>query len=165
MELLERLTAHRRVSPIRTGDHLLCSSLDGCTRFADQIAARMVPILLRLEPQQPAAAARARAQLHHYPSSPHLYPSSAGTSSFTATCGVTFFLPPHPWCVSRWELFDASKADMDAVCAQVAALYSRGKAAYVELSPAPTTGGGASSSTAATAAAAPTTADIATAGP
>jgi len=69
-------------------------------------------------------------------------------------------LPP-AW----WELFDASKADMDAVCAQVAALYSRGKAAYVELSPAPTTGGGASSSTAATAAAAPTTADIATAGP
>jgi len=35
-----------------------------------------------------------------------------------------------PW----WELFDARKEEMDAVCAQVAALYSRGPARYVDLS-------------------------------
>jgi len=45
---------------------------------------------------------------------------------------------------------------MDAVCAQVAALYSRGKAVYAELSPTPATGnGGGSSSSVAPAAAAP----------
>ena len=36
-----------------------------------------------------------------------------------------------PW----WELFDANKEDMDTVCARVAALYSRGKAEYVDLQP------------------------------
>lgn len=35
-----------------------------------------------------------------------------------------------PW----WELFDAKKEEMDAVCARVSALYSRGKAQYVDLS-------------------------------
>jgi len=38
-----------------------------------------------------------------------------------------------PW----WELFDTRKEDMDAVCAQVAALYSRGRARYVDLSATP----------------------------
>lgn len=37
-----------------------------------------------------------------------------------------------PW----WELFDARKEDMDDVCARVIALYSRGKAEYIELQPA-----------------------------
>ena len=35
-----------------------------------------------------------------------------------------------PW----WELFDAKKEDMDAVCARVAALYSKPRAAFVDLS-------------------------------
>jgi cyclin L len=34
-----------------------------------------------------------------------------------------------PW----WELFDAKKEEMDAVCARVAALYSRGRAEFVDL--------------------------------
>jgi hypothetical protein len=34
-----------------------------------------------------------------------------------------------PW----WELFDAKKADMDAVCARVAALYSQPRANFVDL--------------------------------
>jgi hypothetical protein len=44
-----------------------------------------------------------------------------------------------PW----WELFDARKDDMDAVCTRVAALYSRGKAEYVDLSSTPAVGGAA----------------------
>lgn len=35
-----------------------------------------------------------------------------------------------PW----WELFDAKKADMDAVCARVAALYSKARASFADLS-------------------------------
>ena len=38
-----------------------------------------------------------------------------------------------PW----WELFDAKKEDMDAVCARVAALYSKGRAAFVDLASKP----------------------------
>ena len=36
-----------------------------------------------------------------------------------------------PW----WDLFDAKKEDMDAVCARVAALYSKPPAAFVDLAP------------------------------
>jgi hypothetical protein len=45
-------------------------------------------------------------------------------------------LPSHttpPW----WELFDAKKEDMDAVCATVTDLYSRPRAHYVKLDPPP----------------------------
>ena len=38
-----------------------------------------------------------------------------------------------PW----WELFDAKKEDMEAVCARVAALYSKGRAAFVDLASKP----------------------------
>jgi hypothetical protein len=37
-----------------------------------------------------------------------------------------------PW----WEIFDTRKEDLDAVCTQVAALYSRARARYIELRPA-----------------------------
>mmetsp|Transcript_45141 Transcript_45141/g.118437 ORF Transcript_45141/g.118437 Transcript_45141/m.118437 type:complete len:270 (+) Transcript_45141:40-849(+) len=45
-------------------------------------------------------------------------------------------LPSHttpPW----WELFEARKEDIDTVVAEVAALYSRGRAQYVEMPAAP----------------------------
>ena len=38
-----------------------------------------------------------------------------------------------PW----WELFDAKKEDMDAVCARVAALYSKRKVEFADLAAAP----------------------------
>ena len=47
-------------------------------------------------------------------------------------------LPPK-W----WELFDAAKEDMDAVCEQVLALYSRPKARFVKLEAPPAPGRGA----------------------
>jgi hypothetical protein len=55
-----------------------------------------------------------------------------------AARSVGIKLPSHttpPW----WELFDAKKEDMDAVCATVTDLYSRPRAHYVKLDPPPET--------------------------
>ena len=56
-----------------------------------------------------------------------------------------------PW----WELFDAQKEDMDTICAQIAALYSRGRARYVDLSTVPAPSAAPAAAPGATASAAP----------
>ena len=50
-----------------------------------------------------------------------------------------------PW----WELFDAKKEDMDAVCARVAALYSQPRAEFLDLANAPAAAPAAASGAAA----------------